>query len=83
MSGNEARGRFEAAHFERYDALPARFRRLLQLAHTNYQVGWVERLLMLFPSEAGAFEHAARSLWRDRRADILLHYGPDHPELQP
>lgn len=80
MSGNEARGRHEAEHWAKFDSLPFRFRELLRLAHTNYQVGWVRARIRDLGSNA-AFDSVRRELWCERRKDILAAYGPTHPEL--
>lgn len=79
MSGNEPKGTVEPDHFEKYDALPPRVRRLLQLAHTNYKTIIWTRLTRGTTDER--LDQLAKFLWSQRRADILRHYGPTHPEL--
>lgn len=77
--GNDRRGTPEDDHLDRFDALPPRLKRLLQLAHTNYKVYFVEDWLK--NGEHFAYQTLRDYLWRARRADILTYYGPSHPEL--
>lgn len=81
MSGNDLRGTPEADHWSIYGRLPEAFRRLLQLAHTNYKAGWVIDLYLIHGPQGG-YDAVRKRLWDLRRRDIREAYGPTHPELQ-
>lgn len=81
MASNNQKGGPEAAHWERFDALPPPFRRLLQYTNVDYQVWWVEKFIDRF-GQAKAFDLTRRFLYTERRKTILEHYGPTHPQVR-
>lgn len=80
MSANNQTGSPEVAHWQRFDALPARFRVLLQYSNMDYNCWWVENFLSGFPEDK-AYELTRRFMYTERRALILKHYGRSHPQV--
>jgi len=79
VAGNQQTGGHELDHYRHFDALPGAFRRLLRNASANYQCWWVGQLIRRH-GEQRAFEYAKVQLAEFRRAIVLKHYGPTHPQ---
>lgn len=80
MSRNNQDGVDESDHYTRFDALPRAFKKALRHASHDMTVGWVESLIA-HHGEPAALAAVRHQLAIMRRATILEHYGPGHPQL--
>lgn len=80
MSKNNQTGEDEANHYARFDDLPRAFKKALRHASHDMTVGWVENLIAAHGEDA-ALKAVRHQLAIMRRATIIEHYGPGHPQL--
>lgn len=80
MSQNNQHGMHEDDHYDRFDALPPPFRRLMQYADCGMCV-WPAEQAIDASGERRGLEIFKQVLWSKRRELVLEHYGPTHPQV--